>query len=253
MKLMDVSPNSAAFAEKKGCTILPPLHILPSFLTTPGTRGRRSLPSVLYRGIKRVLDVVLSSLFLLLFWPLLLLIALLIRRDSHGPVFHRREVLARQQLPVKGNRLLTFMAYKFRTMVPDADAILQNDRELRQEYEKEFKLRRDPRVTRLGATLRSFSLDEFPQLFNVLCGEMTLVGPRMISPPELAQYGSQGVRLLSVKPGLTGLWQISGRQCVSYEERVLLDMWYIEHRSLLLDVIILWRTVGSVFARSGAF
>jgi lipopolysaccharide/colanic/teichoic acid biosynthesis glycosyltransferase len=116
------------------------------------------------------------------------------------------------------------MAYKFRTMVPDADAILQNDRELRQEYEKEFKLRRDPRVTRLGATLRSYSLDEFPQLLNVLYGDMTLVGPRMISPPELSRYGSRGAKLLSVKPGLTGLWQVSGRHRVSYEERVLLDM-----------------------------
>ena len=108
-------------------------------------------------------------------------------------------------------------------------------------------------MTRLGAKLRSLSLDEFPQLFNVLRGEMSLVGPRMISPPELGRYGEHGATLLSVKPGLTGLWQISGRQCVSYEERVLLDVWYIEHRSFQMDLVILWRTVGCVFSRTGAF
>ncbi len=211
------------------------------------------MPSVLYRAVKRLLDVLLTLLVLLLIWPLLLLIAVLVRRDSPGPVLHRREVLARQPVSGEGGSLRTFPAFKFRTMVPDADSILANDPELRKEYEKKYKLRRDPRVTRLGSSLRSFSLDEFPQLLNVLRGEMTLVGPRMISPPELARYGPHGETLLSVKPGLTGLWQVSGRHCVSYEERVMLDIWYIEHRSFLLDLVILWRTAGCVFARTGAF
>ena len=189
---------------------------------------------------------------LLLLWPLLLLIALLVKCDSPGAVIYRRIVLARQNL-FPGSTLRTFAAYKFRTMVPNADAILTNDAELRREYEKQFKLPHDPRVTRLGAKLRSLSLDEFPQLFNVLRGEMSLVGPRMISPPELSRYGEHGATLLSVKPGLTGLWQISGRQCVSYEERVQLDVWYIEHRSFLMDLVILWRTIGCVFSRTGAF
>ena len=195
----------------------------------------------------RTADLRISAL-----WPLLLLIAVLVKRDSPGDVIYRRVVLARQKLR-QGNTLRTFPAYKFRTMVPQADALLAGDPELRREYEKEFKLRSDPRVTRLGAKLRSLSLDEFPQLFNVLRGEMSLVGPRMISPPELSRYGEHGAILLSVKPGLTGLWQISGRQCVSYEERVQLDVWYIEHRSFLMDLVILWRTVGCVFARTGAF
>lgn len=208
----------------------------------------------LYRTTKRALDVCLSLLGLLLLLPALLLIALLVRRDSPGPALHRREVLARQRLDAgEGKPPLTFFALKFRTMVPDADSLLAKDPALRREYEKEFKLRRDPRVTRFGAFLRPFSLDEFPQLWNVLRGEMSLVGPRMISPPELARYGAHGGTLLSVKPGLTGLWQVSGRHLVTYEERVLLDVWYIEHRSLWLDLVILWRTVGCVFSRTGAF
>ncbi len=229
------------------------IPVLPSYFTSGPVGPRPHLSASLYRAAKRVLDVLVSLLALLLLWPLLLLIAALVRIDSPGPVLHRREVLARQRLATGDKNPLTFFAFKFRTMVPDADRILQTDPALRQEYEKEFKLRRDPRVTRLGAFLRPFSLDEFPQLWNVLRGEMTLVGPRMISPPELARYGAHGGKLLSVKPGLTGLWQVSGRHCVTYEERVLLDVWYIEHRSFLLDLVILWRTVGCVFDRTGAF
>ncbi|MES2462886.1 MAG: sugar transferase [Armatimonadota bacterium] len=244
--------KSAAPVKKKGITVLPPVHILPSYFSSPG-KARRSLPTILYRAAKRVMDVLVVLVVLLLLWPLLLLIALLVHRDSPGPILHRRKVLARQRLSNDTAALLTFPAYKFRTMVPDADSILEKDAGLRQEYEKEFKLRSDPRVTRFGAFLRPFSLDEFPQLWNVLRGEMSLVGPRMISPPELARYGAHSGTLLSVKPGLTGLWQVSGRHCVTYEERVLLDIWYIEHRSFLLDLLILWRTVGCVFARTGAF
>lgn len=243
--LLTVTQNS------RNITIVPPRGILPTYFLALKPMGPR-LPVVLYLGAKRLLDLTLVTGGLLVIWPLLLAIALLVERDSPGDVIYRRIVLARQELLPNGT-LRTFAAYKFRTMVPQADALLEGDLELRREYEKEFKLPKDPRVTRLGAKLRSLSLDEFPQLFNVLRGEMSLVGPRMISPPELSRYGEHGAALLSVKPGLTGLWQISGRQCVRYEERVQLDVWYIEHRSFLMDLIILWRTVGCVFSRTGAF
>jgi lipopolysaccharide/colanic/teichoic acid biosynthesis glycosyltransferase len=248
---MNLPLTIASSVRGKGITVLPPSHIVPSYFTaSPSGWG---LPSVLYLAAKRAIDVLFVLVLFLFLWPLLLLIALLVRRDSPGPVIYRREVLAHQPLDSDPGDLLTFHAYKFRTMVPDADSILENDPQLRHEYEKEFKLRQDPRVTRLGAALRSLSLDEFPQFLNVLRGEMTLVGPRMISPPELVRYGAHGGTLLSVKPGLTGIWQVSGRHCLTYEERVLLDIWYIEHRSLFLDLVILWRTVGSVFSRTGAF
>jgi lipopolysaccharide/colanic/teichoic acid biosynthesis glycosyltransferase len=250
---MPLPLTASAFTEEKEIPAPMPIPVLPLYFSSGRTAGRRHLPTSLYHAAKRALDVILAALALLLLWPVLLLIAILVRLDSPGPVLHRREVLARQRLSAREKSPLTFFAFKFRTMVPNADAILQNDPPLRQEYEKEFKLRRDPRVTRFGRFLRPFSLDEFPQLLNVLRGEMTLVGPRMISPPELARYGAHGGTLLSVKPGLTGLWQVSGRHCVTYEERVQLDIWYIEHRSLLLDLVILWRTVGCVLARTGAF
>ncbi len=145
-----------------------------------------------------------------------------------------------------------FDAFKFRTMVENADKILEEDPNLMAEYEKEYKLLNDPRVTSLGEKLRLLSLDELPQLINVLRGQMSLVGPRIITPPELVKYGPHKARLLSVKPGLTGLWQVSGRAKIPYEERVLLDMYYIENRSVWLDLRILWRTFGCVLTHEGA-
>jgi len=213
---------------------------------------RREMALLVYRIVKRAIDVIVSFTALLLLAPVFLIVALLVRLDSAGPIVYRRRVLAKQEY-CYGVRPQAFDAFKFRTMVPDADDILSGDLELRREYEREFKLREDPRVTRIGARLRAMSLDELPQLVNVLLGQMTLVGPRMISPPELAMYGEHGAELLSVKPGLTGLWQVSGRQHIAYRERVRLDMWYIGRRSLALDLAILWRTVGCVLARTGAF
>ena len=177
--------------------------------------------------------------------PLMLVAATLVKMTSPGPVFHRRLVLGRRGIP--------FHAFKFRTMVADADHRLHQDTQLRQQFEVSFKLASDPRVTTVGRFLRRSSLDELPQLFNVLRGEMALVGPRMISPPELVRYGAHAERLLSVKPGVTGLWQVSGRQMTSYEERVRLDMQYLECRSLWLDLQILARTLPAVLRGHGAF
>jgi lipopolysaccharide/colanic/teichoic acid biosynthesis glycosyltransferase len=210
--------------------------------------------TALYLAVRRALDVTLSAVLLVLLAPVFALVALLVRLDSAGPVLHRRRVLHRQPYDAftDDGSLRTFDALKFRTMRPDADDLLRRDPALMARYLREFKLDPDPRVTRIGRLLRVSSLDELPQLVNVLRGQMSLVGPRIITPPELDKYGEHAARYLSVKPGLTGWWQVSGRAEVSYPERVRLDMWYVEHRSLRLDLVILWRTVGCVLRRRGA-
>lgn len=207
-------------------------------------RGPTAKHDVAGRMAKRVADIVLSSSAIILVSPALLLIALIIRVTDGGPVIYRRRVVGIRS---------EFDAFKFRSMRRDADAELNKDPVLRKEFEKNFKLLRDPRVTRVGALLRKLSLDELPQLFNVLRGEMSLVGPRMISPPELEKYGDAKALLLSVKPGLTGYWQIYGRQRVDYAERVKMDIFYIQNWSLWLDLKLLLMTPMRVLKGTGAY
>jgi lipopolysaccharide/colanic/teichoic acid biosynthesis glycosyltransferase len=204
-----------------------------------------------YLATKRLIDLLGSLFGLVALFPVFGTLAILVRLSSPGPILHRRRVLAQQ--PYQGGTPEGFDAFKFRTMITDADRFLEKHPELMAEFQKDFKLRDDPRVTKIGHKLRRASLDELPQLFNVLTGQMTLVGPRMISPPELEMYGEFASKLLSVKPGLTGLWQVSGRQNVSYAERVKLDMYYIDNRSLSLDIQILLKTIVSVLKRQGAY
>jgi lipopolysaccharide/colanic/teichoic acid biosynthesis glycosyltransferase len=173
------------------------------------------------------------------------MVALVIKIDSPGPVLHRRHVLGRAGRP--------FGAFKFRTMVVNAEESLAANPELREAFEKGFKLKRDPRVTRVGAFLRRTSLDELPQLINVLRGEMSLVGPRMITPEEAARYGKWQLNLLTVKPGITGPWQVRGRSDIPYEERVRLSMHYIRNYSIWLDLEILLRTLPAVLQARGAY
>lgn len=195
--------------------------------------------------LKTALDYVGATLGLIVLSPLFLLIAILIKRSSPGPVFHRRRVMG-----VGGKE---FEAFKFRTMVADAEQMLEQNPELRAEFEKNHKLKDDPRVTRVGRWLRRTSLDELPQLLNVLRGEMSLVGPRMITRQEVARYGKWGMNLLTVKPGITGLWQVSGRSDVEYEGRVRLDMHYIRNYTVWLDVQILFQTIPAVMRKEGAY
>ncbi|GAB4531002.1 MAG: sugar transferase [Anaerolineae bacterium] len=195
--------------------------------------------------LKRILDLVVSSVVLLLSWPLMVTIALAIKFDSPGPVLYRRRVVG------VGGKL--YDALKFRTMYIDADARLARDPDLRRQFEKNYKLKDDPRVTRVGRFLRRTSLDELPQLWNVLRGQMSLVGPRMITTEERARYGKWRMNLTTVKPGITGLWQVSGRSDLSYEERVKLDMYYIRNYSLWLDLHLLYRTIPVVFKGHGAY
>ena len=194
--------------------------------------------------LKRVTDIVGSFLLVVLLLPLLTMAAVLVAIDDGWPLIYRRRVVG-----PRGE----FDAYKFRTMRRDADRILAENSQLRMEFERQFKLKNDPRVTRLGSILRKFSLDELPQLLNVVKGDMSLVGPRMICKQELAKYGPHQELLLTVKPGLTGYWQVNGRQTVDYEERVRMDLYYVEHRSFRLDLKILAKTPFTVLKREGAY
>jgi exopolysaccharide biosynthesis polyprenyl glycosylphosphotransferase len=196
-------------------------------------------------AIKSTVDRILVIVAFLAFWPFLIAIAILIKLDSPGPALYRRRVLG------CGRR--EFDAFKFRTMYTDGDAILEQHPELVQQLKSDFKLKGDPRVTRVGKWLRRFSLDELPQLVNVLRGQMSLVGPRMITTEEGAKYGRLRMNLLTVKPGLTGLWQVKGRSDVSYDERVRLDMYYIRNYSIWLDIQILLQTFPAVLRGRGAY
>lgn len=197
------------------------------------------------RALKFLLDYGLTLPGLVVVSPLLLLIALLIRLDSPGPIIHRRRVMG-----VNGKQ---FDAFKFRSMYIHGEEILQKYPELKRQLEREHKLKDDPRVTRMGRFLRKTSLDELPQLFNVLRREMSLVGPRMISPAEIEMYDHWDINLLTVRPGITGLWQISGRSDVSYDQRVRLDMHYIRNWSIWLDLQLLLQTIPAVVKRRGAY
>lgn len=195
--------------------------------------------------LKWLLDKIIAGLAIALGLPLMALIALAVSLDSPGPIFYRRRVIG------VGGKL--FDAFKFRTMHIDADARLARDPELRRQFEQNYKLKNDPRVTRIGSILRRFSLDELPQLFNVVLGQMSLVGPRMITEPERARYGKWGMNLSTVKPGLTGLWQVSGRSDVGYDERVKLDMHYIRNYSIWFDLYLLYQTIPAVLKKRGAY
>jgi lipopolysaccharide/colanic/teichoic acid biosynthesis glycosyltransferase len=202
-----------------------------------------------YRSaFKRWFDLAFTVLSLPLFLPLGLLVALLIRLDSRGPVIIRVKRLGR------GGS--TFYKYKFRSMVLNAEKVLQellaSNEMMRKEYEATYKIRNDPRVTRFGRLLRKISLDELPQILNILRGEMSWVGPRDILHSELAVYGEFGDKFVTVKPGLTGLWQVSGRSRLTYSERVRLDMHYIDHLSFLLDLKIILKTIPVVLFGDGA-
>jgi len=217
--------------------------------TEPLIAGKFSIftvhePSKLYYSVKRLLDIVLSALGIVFLLPVFLCIAACIKLDDGGSVLHYREIIGKH-----GKR---FYALKFRTMIPDADEYLVKHPELMRKFKQNMKLAQDPRITRMGRFLRKTSLDELPQLFNVLVGQMSLVGPRIIHPSELSRYGEYGQKRLSVKPGITGLWQISGRQHISYDERVQLDMQYIDTRSFIVDLIILVKTLKVFIVHTGA-
>lgn len=200
-----------------------------------------------YECIKRIFDLVVSLVAVIVLSPILLVIALAIRLEDRGPILYRAQRVGRGGKPIT--------VYKFRSMRMNADRLedMLTPEEL-EEYKKNFKLEHDPRITKVGAFLRKTSLDELPQLFNILSGTLSLVGPRPVLQEETELYGDKRNLLLSCKPGLTGLWQVSGRSNVTYENgrRQALELQYVSHRSLWLDIKILFWTVGAVVRMDGA-
>ena len=209
------------------------------------------LPGILgwNRSLKRSFDVLAVSVGLILFSPLFLVIAILIKLDSKGSIFYCHERI--------GLNGCTIRMWKFRTMIQGADQLLEkflkNNSNLKTEWEAKFKLENDPRITRIGRILRKWSLDELPQLYNVLLGEMSLVGPRPIVEVEIERYRGDISLYKKVRPGITGLWQVSGRTDVSYKSRIGFDTHYVMNWSFWLDINILFRTFGVLLKRKGAF
>tara|TARA_B100000212_G_scaffold298286_1_gene242409 strand:- start:202 stop:855 length:654 start_codon:yes stop_codon:yes gene_type:complete len=195
-----------------------------------------------YKLIKIFFDLVFSLLILITFLPLLLIISLLIKLSSRGPIFFLQKRIGKNNIP--------FKCIKFRTMYPEAKDILENllmkDPSLKKEFEETHKLKKDPRITPIGKILRKTSLDEFPQFINVLRGEMSIIGPRPIVKAERKKYGKNLKKVLLIQPGITGLWQVSGRNNLTYKRRVLLDLNYVENYNLIMDLRILLRTFGVI-------
>ncbi|HYC05669.1 MAG TPA: undecaprenyl-phosphate galactose phosphotransferase WbaP [Azospirillaceae bacterium] len=210
--------------------------------------SRNNLSDPMTRAIKRAFDVSVASLLLLALAPFFLIAMAMIRRDG-GPAF-----FAHKRVGMNGRM---FGCMKFRTMVTNSDEVLrrvlESDPQARAEWEADFKLRNDPRITAIGRFLRRTSLDELPQLINVLKGEMSLVGPRPIVEAEIVRYGDDFRYYLETRPGLTGLWQVSGRNDASYAQRVKLDAWYVKNWSLWHDITILLKTVRVVLTAKGAY
>jgi Undecaprenyl-phosphate galactose phosphotransferase WbaP len=201
------------------------------------------------RMYKRALDLFAVIIGGLIILPVLLVIALLVKITSTGPILYGHSRI--------GQNGTVFKAYKFRTMVQNADEILgkllDSDPPARKEWDENHKLKDDPRITPFGKFLRKTSLDEFPQLINVLKGEMSLVGPRPIVKDEIKKYGGNFKRIFSVKPGITGLWQVSGRSDTDYSGRVSFDTYYLQSWSIWLDLWVLYKTIGVVLSRKGAY
>ena len=228
--LLDVAGPRTTIRPAAGLTLLHVDH--------PQLSGPRQV-------LKDLFDRCAASLALILLSPLMIAIAVAIRLSDSGSAFFTQTRIGKDGRP--------FKIYKFRTMVVDAEQRLE---ELREQNELDgvlFKMQRDPRITAIGARLRQWSLDELPQLFNVMLGDMSLVGPRPALPGEAARYADHVRRRLVVKPGVTGMWQVSGRSTLSWDETVRLDLRYVENWSLALDLQILWKTLSVVFSGSGAY
>lgn len=197
---------------------------------------------------KRLVDSLGAIVLAAVFSPLIIAVVLILRRDGHAVIYKHRRVGKHGQI---------FECLKFRTMVPDADRILHSllahDEGLKAEWIQNHKLKSDPRVTAIGRFLRQTSLDELPQLWNVLRGEMSLVGPRPVVREELLRYGRNGGFYLAVKPGITGLWQATGRNDTDYRRRVAMDIYYVRNHNIWLDAYILMKTTGVVLGRHGAY
>lgn len=198
--------------------------------------------------IKRCIDIILSLLGLIILSPVFLLIAILIKKEDHGNVFYKHKRI--------GHMNKDIYIYKFRSMTNNYktfDEFYQTlSDEQKQEWDENFKLENDPRITKIGKFIRKTSLDELPQIINILKGDMSIIGPRPVVNDEIEKYGNQKAKFLSINPGLTGYWAANGRSATTYEDRIKLELYYIDHCSLLLDIKIFFKTILSVLKKKGA-
>lgn len=235
------------------------------------SRTKETLSTMVYNAMKRGVDAVASAILLLAFAPLMAVIAILVKLDSSGPVFFKQERVGSQPRLRNGRVVwerVTFECYKFRSMHQNSDsarhkaffeAFVKNDEQAMRELAGDdddaslkFKMKKDPRITRVGAFLRKTSLDELPQLWNILRGDMSLVGPRPAIPYEVEMYAPEFLERLNAKQGLTGLWQVKGRSAMSFEDTMELDVWYARNKNFWLDIKILLETPLAVLAGKGA-
>ena len=207
--------------------------------------GHTTEQKPVYDFFKRIFDIICSSVALIILSPVFLILATAIKTTDKGPVFFAHRRVGKDGKPLN--------IYKFRSMVTNAeDLIKQFTPEQKAEYERNFKLENDPRVTKVGKFMRRTSLDELPQLFNILKGDISIVGPRPVMEVETEIYGNYRDMLLSVKPGLTGFWAANGRSCTTYTRRRAMEIYYIKNRSVCFDLKIILKTITSVFKGEGA-
>ena len=207
------------------------------------TKIKKSSYARIYTLVKLTFDLFFASIFLITGLPVILIIALLIKLSSRGPIFFSQERIGKNNIP--------FKCLKFRTMHPEAEDILENlimqNNLIKKEFEETHKIKNDPRITNIGKFLRKTSLDEIPQFLNVIKMEMSIVGPRPIVKKEILKYGKSYKKVISIKPGITGLWQVSGRNNLSYKRRVTLDCLYVDNMNPIIDLRIIIRTFGVIF------
>lgn len=241
----------------RSVSVIPTLRGLPLYSTDMSfmfshemmlLRMNNNLAKLSSRILKRTMDIVVGSLAIIIFSPVLLYLYFAVKKDGGNAIYGHPRI---------GRNGKTFNCLKFRSLIVNSkevlDELLRTDPQARAEWEKDFKLKNDPRITKIGAFIRKTSLDELPQLFNVLKGEMSLVGPRPIVIDELERYEENVDYYLMAKPGMTGLWQVSGRNNVDYNTRIYFDSWYVKNWSLWNDIAILFKTVNVVLKRDGAY
>lgn len=203
------------------------------------------IKSKIYSGFKRIVDVILGCIGLVLLSPVFLILAICIKIDSKGPV-----IFAHKRIGKNGKE---FNMYKFRSMYENAEEMIENfNEEQKREWQENFKLENDPRITKVGNFLRKTSLDELPQIVNIIKGDLSIIGPRPVIDEELEKYGKHKDKFLSITPGLTGYWQANGRSNTTYEERMQMELYYIDNQSLWLDIKIFFKTIVSVIKKEGA-
>lgn len=213
-------------------------------IPTKSYRKRLERPET-YKFVKRFFDIVLASIGMIVLSPIFLIISLAIKLESKGPIFFKHTRIGKDGKIIK--------IYKFRSMVNNAeDMIKEFTPEQMKEYKENYKLTNDPRITKVGKFLRKTSLDELPQLINIIKGDLSIIGPRPVVSDELKKYGTNTRKFLSVTPGLTGYWAANGRSCTSYEQRMQMELFYIDNLSLKMDIKVFFKTIEAVIKREGA-